>query len=96
MRWIEFTDTVQFESEGRGRGPVFAKGERHHVEDAFAERWFRRGVAKLVDGPSPKAKPKEEPPPPEAKQLAEPTTAPSAEPKPVELKSAERAKPRHG
>lgn len=95
MRWIEFTETVQFENEGRGRGPVFAKGERHHVEDAFAERWLRRGVAKLVDEPSPKTKPKEEPPP-EPKQVAEPTLVPSAEPKSVEPKSAERAKSRHG
>jgi hypothetical protein len=96
MRWIEFTETVQFESEGRGKGPTFVKGERHQVEDAFAERWLRRGVAKLVDGPPPKAKPKEETPPAEPRPVAEPMPVSAAEPKPAELKPTERAKPRHG
>ena len=89
MRWIEFTETVQFESERRGKGPVFARGERHHLEDAFAERWLRRGVAKLVDGPAvPKPKAKDDPASVEPKPAAPPSTS--------EAKLVERVKPRNG
>ena len=45
MRWIEFSQSVQFESEGRNKGPKFEMGERHHLEDGFAEKWLRRAVA---------------------------------------------------
>ena len=55
MRWLEFTQSVQFECEGRHKGPKFEKGERHHFEDGFADRWLRRAVAFAVEGPRPAA-----------------------------------------
>ena len=62
MRWIEFAESVQFESEGRHKGPKFEKGERHHFEDGFADRWLRRAVAFAVEGPSPPPVAEESPP----------------------------------
>lgn len=46
MRTITFTETVQYECEGRKKGPTFKRG--HVLRDApddFAERWLRRGNA---------------------------------------------------
>jgi hypothetical protein len=48
MKRIKFTQTVQYESEGRGKGPIFEEGSIHDLEDNFADRWLRRGVAELV------------------------------------------------
>lgn len=70
MRWIEFSQSVQFESEGRNKGPKFEMGERHHLEDGFADRWLRRGVAFAVDGPS-------SPPVIQEPQPVEPKASPS-------------------
>ena len=51
MKWVEFKSTVQFESLGRNKGPVFEAGSRHQLEDDFADRWIRRGVAIAAEGP---------------------------------------------
>lgn len=52
MKWIEFKSTVQFESLGRNKGPVFEAGSRHELDDDFADRWIRRGVAIAAEAPS--------------------------------------------
>lgn len=52
MKWVEFKTTAQFESLGRRNGPTFEAGSRHHLEDDFADRWIRRGVAIVVEGPA--------------------------------------------
>ena len=38
MTRVRFTRTVQYESEGRGRGPIYEAGSEHEFEPAFAER----------------------------------------------------------
>ena len=88
MRWVDFTASVQFECEGRRKGPNYAQGERYHFEDAIADRWLRRGVAKTVDGPVAKVRAKEETPPS--------TPKPDTVPLPIspEAKPVERPKPR--
>lgn len=48
--WVEFKTTVQFESDGRHKGPVFEVGSRHNLAEDFANRWIRRGVAFAVSG----------------------------------------------
>lgn len=42
---ITFTKTVQLESEGRNKGPIFKAGSTHDFTEASALRWVRRGVA---------------------------------------------------
>lgn len=53
---IRFLERVQYESEGRGLGPVYEAGSVHDFEPDFANRWLRRGVAAEV------SKDEEEPP----------------------------------
>lgn len=50
MRTIEFTQDVQYESEGRKKGPKFKVGDRLECKDEFADRWLRRAVAIDVTG----------------------------------------------
>lgn len=42
---IRFTETVVYETEGPGKGPVYAAGSVHDFTDDFAGRWLRRRVA---------------------------------------------------
>jgi hypothetical protein len=42
---IKFVRRVQYENEGRGKGPVYDKDSVHDFSEAFAQRWLRRGVA---------------------------------------------------
>lgn len=44
-----FLRTEQFESEGRGKGPIFEEGQRYEFDGDFADRWLRRGAAELVE-----------------------------------------------
>lgn len=46
---VKFLRTVQYENEGRGRGPIYEKDSVHEFDEPFAQRWLRRGVAKIVD-----------------------------------------------
>lgn len=89
MRWLEFTQSVQFECEGRHKGPKFEKGERHRLADDFADRWLRRGVAQIVEGPVLKAPPKDEAPIPETAIVASPAAAEAQA-------QGTRTKPRNG
>ena len=45
---IKFLRRVQYESEGRGKGPIYEQGSEHEFDDTFAQRWLRRGVAVVV------------------------------------------------
>lgn len=45
MKEIQFVRTELYESEGRNKGPTFEEGSVHKFEDAFADRWLRRGAA---------------------------------------------------
>ena len=59
---IKFLRRVQYESEGRAKGPVFDKDSEHDFPDAFAQRWLRRGVAVVAPaGEPPKSPSKSEP-----------------------------------
>lgn len=49
MKRIKFTRTELYESEGRNKGPTFKEGSTHDFDDAFADRWLRRGVAVEVN-----------------------------------------------
>lgn len=42
---IRFTQTVQAETEGRHKGPVYKAGTELVLSEASAQRWLRRGVA---------------------------------------------------
>jgi len=42
---IRFTARTVYETGGRGLGPVFEAGSEHDLDEAFARRWLRRGVA---------------------------------------------------
>lgn len=42
---VRFLKTVQFECEGRNKGPIYSAGEVYDFDDAFARRWLRRAVA---------------------------------------------------
>lgn len=53
MKRIRFTETVQFESEGRHKGPTYKEGSTHDFEDGFADRWLRREVAVEVNTRTP-------------------------------------------
>lgn len=84
---IRFIRTVQAETEGRHKGPVYKAGSEHDFPLASAERWLRRGVAVEVtasarvkpERPMMGAKPAAEAAPPKADADAEP--APAAAPK---------------
>jgi hypothetical protein len=62
---IKFLQRTQYESEGRGKGPVYDKDSIHDFPDAFAQKWLRRGKAVGVIEPAVAAKaapaPAEEP-----------------------------------
>lgn len=45
---LRFLETVQYETLGRHKGPVFEAGETYDFPDSIAERWLRRGVAEVV------------------------------------------------
>lgn len=45
MRKITFTKTVQYESEGRGKGPTYEEGRTYELRDDLAQRWINRDVA---------------------------------------------------
>lgn len=47
---IRFTETVVYETEGPGKGPVYSAGSVHDFTDDFAGRWLRRRVA-VVEPP---------------------------------------------
>ena len=49
MKRIKFTRTELYESEGRNKGPTYKEGSTHDFEDAFADRWIRRGAAVEVN-----------------------------------------------
>ena len=53
MTRVRFTRTVQYESEGRGRGPIYEAGSEHEFEPAFAERWLRRKAAEIIETADP-------------------------------------------
>lgn len=72
---IVFTETVQLESEGRNKGPVYQEGEIHDFPEVTAQRWLRRRKAKLAP---------EKPAPVEATQAAaEPSPPRNAEADPA-------------
>lgn len=48
---IRFTETVVYETEGPGKGPVYEAGSVHEVSDDFAGRWLRRKVAVIEPDP---------------------------------------------
>lgn len=53
MKRIKFNRTELYESEGRNLGPTYHEGSVHEFEDAFADRWLRRGSADEVDKRTP-------------------------------------------
>jgi hypothetical protein len=61
---IKFNQTVQYESEGRNKGPVYAKDSVHDFTAEFAQRWLQRGVAVEFDPSAPIIKNKPPGPPP--------------------------------
>lgn len=50
---IRFTETVVYETEGPGKGPVYSAGTVHDFSDDFAGRWLRRKVAVVELGAAP-------------------------------------------
>lgn len=51
---IRFITTVQAETEGRHRGPVYEAGTVLDLPEASARRWLRRSVAvEHIDAPKP-------------------------------------------
>lgn len=46
---VEFTRTEQYENEGRGKGPIFKKGEQYDFTEDFAQRWIRRDAVIVID-----------------------------------------------
>lgn len=63
MPRIRFIKTVQAETEGRHKGPVYQAGSEMDVSEDSAHRWLRRGVAVEVTKAMgrPQAGPKPEP-----------------------------------
>lgn len=49
---VRFLKTVQHQSEGRNKGPIYNEGSEHEFPEPFAQKWLRRGVAVVVE-PSP-------------------------------------------
>jgi len=52
---ITFTETVQYEVGGPGKGPIYEAGETHSFRDDIARRWLRRNVAVVSQRAAPKA-----------------------------------------
>lgn len=50
---ITFTQTVQYETGGPGKGPIYNAGESHCFREDIAERWIRRNVAFRGRGAAP-------------------------------------------
>lgn len=50
---IKFRRTVQYECDGRHKGPFLRKGETFTFDYDFAQRWIKRGAAYDVAGPEP-------------------------------------------
>lgn len=46
---VRFLREVQYECDGRNKGPVYKKDSEHNFDDAFAQRWLRRGAAVVVE-----------------------------------------------
>lgn len=65
--FVRFLRRTVYDTNGPGKGPVYAEGSVHDLSPDEAERWFRRGVA--VDAPPPEPAPAPDPtpdaPPPE-------------------------------
>ena len=45
---VRFLTTELFESEGRGKGPLFEEGKEYEFDGPFADRWINREAAVLV------------------------------------------------
>jgi hypothetical protein len=57
---VTFTNNVQLESEGRGKGPKFVAGKTYDLEADQAQRWIRRDAAVLaepIEDPFPEVEP---------------------------------------
>src|SRR5215211_157020 len=54
---IKFLRLVQYESEGKNKGPIYEGDSVHELRDDLAQRWLRRGVAVPVANPEPAAAP---------------------------------------
>lgn len=93
---IRFTKDTRYESEGRNKGPLYKAGDLHDFDEAFAERWLRRGVAEVVKPRTSHADAK-----PEAEQSAPKPTEPvkpvvtegNVDEKPADVKPAPAAAP---
>jgi len=42
---VTFNTTVQFQTDGRNKGPVYEAGKTYDLRDDHANRWIRRGMA---------------------------------------------------
>lgn len=69
---IRFTETVVYETEGPGKGPVYSAGSVHDFTDDFAGRWLRRRVAVVEpDAAAPDARPRRTPRPARQEETGE-------------------------
>lgn len=50
---VKFTETFQYETEGRGQGPTFEAGEVKDFRDDIAHRFIARNVAVAVGAAEP-------------------------------------------
>lgn len=50
---VQFDRDEIYESEGRNKGPKYKKGGVYEFDEAFAQRWIRRGSAHVVDDKTP-------------------------------------------
>lgn len=48
---VKFLRKVQYETEGRGKGPIYEKDSIHDFDEEHAQKWLRRGVAEEVGKP---------------------------------------------
>lgn len=52
---VKFTRDEEFECEGRHQGHTFKEGEVYDFDEAFAQRWIRRGSVDVLAGGAPSA-----------------------------------------
>ena len=50
---VTFLADYRYETEGRGKGPLFKKGAVYDFPDDLAQRFLRRNVAERVDKKTP-------------------------------------------
>jgi hypothetical protein len=93
---IRFTKDALYENEGRNKGTLYKAGEVHDFDQAFAERWLRRGVAEQVkprtpakdDAPAAPVTPDQKEPSAPAKDAEASTAGKPADGKPASTGSA--------